>query len=101
MVEQTKTLTKEDWNREAFIDPLAQNPDVGADLNLIANHETELGGIVEQMWKDMVNETKLLEGTIIPEREELTNPIGDLPLTLTLEVEKRIEELSLETECKE
>ena len=94
-MEEQKKLPDDFWTATIDIDPFAQNPEVGAELDLIANHETELGGIVEQMWKDMVNETKLLEGMEIPEREELTNPIGELPVTI------RIQELSPETNTKE
>lgn len=62
------------WTVEVPVDPFAQAPEVGADLTLIAAHEAELESIVQQMWEDMTTETKLLEGTDIPEREELSIP---------------------------
>lgn len=68
---EPKKLPEDFWTVEVDVDPLAQNPDVGADLTKIEKHETELGGIVEKMWRDMVNECKILEGTDIPEREEI------------------------------
>lgn len=46
-------------------------PEAGADLALIEAHETELESIVQQMWKDMTTETKLLDGTEVPERETI------------------------------
>lgn len=55
-------------------DPLAQAPEVGADLTKIAAHEAELESIVQKMWEDMTTETKLLDGTEIPEREEIVIP---------------------------
>lgn len=39
----------------------------GASLEIIDHFEQELESIVEQMWKDMTTETKLLEGTEVPE----------------------------------
>lgn len=71
---EQKKLPDDFWTNPVDIDPFAQSPDVGADLEAIADHQTELGGIVEQMWRDMENETKLLEGTDIPEREEFVIP---------------------------
>jgi hypothetical protein len=62
------------WTAEVPDDPFAQAPEVGADLTLIAAHEAELESIVQQMWEDMTTETKLLDGTEIPEREEISIP---------------------------
>jgi len=90
---EQKKLPDDFWTNPVDIDPFAQSPDVGADLEAIADHQTELGGIVEQMWRDMENETKLLEGTEIPEREEIVIPKPENPE----EVLKQIR-LSPETE---
>lgn len=68
---EPKKLPDDFWTANVDVDPLAQNPDVGAELTKIEEHETELGGIVEKMWKDMQNECKLLEGTELPPREEI------------------------------
>jgi hypothetical protein len=62
------------WTVEVPVDPFAQAPEVGADLTLIEAHTAELESIVQQMWKDMTTETKLLEGTEVPEREEIVIP---------------------------
>lgn len=78
---EPKKLPDNFWTVDIDIDPLAQDIEVGADLKKIEEHETELGGIVEQMWKDMVNETKILNGTEVPERETLTNPFVGVPVT--------------------
>lgn len=96
---EIKKLPDDFWTVEIDVDPLAQDPDVGADLKQIEAHQTELGGIVEQMWKDMACETKLLEGTEIAEREDLDNPFVGVPTTEL--IEKRIEELSTKQETKE
>jgi hypothetical protein len=71
---EEKKLPDDFWTNPVDIDPFAQCPEAGADLEAIADHQTELGGIVEQMWNDMVNETKILEGTEIAEREEIVIP---------------------------
>jgi hypothetical protein len=62
------------WTVEVPIDPFAMAPEVGADLTLIAAHEAELESIVQQMWEDMTTETKILDGTEVPEREEIVIP---------------------------
>jgi hypothetical protein len=62
------------WTAEVPVDPFAQAPEVGADLTLIEAHTAELESIVQQMWEDMTTETKLLEGTDVPEREEIVIP---------------------------
>ena len=62
------------WTVEIPIDPFAMVPDVGADLAKIEAHESELESIVRQMWEDMTTETKLLDGTEVPEREEIVIP---------------------------
>jgi hypothetical protein len=94
-MEEKKELPADFWTATVDVDPLAQTPDVGADLSLIEEHETELGGIVEQMWKDMTNETKILEDTEIPEREDIVIPPPENPD----EVLKQIR-LSPESETK-
>jgi hypothetical protein len=62
------------WTAEVSVDPLAQDPDVGADLTKIEAYTEELESIVQPMWEDMTTETKVLEGTEIPEREEIVIP---------------------------
>jgi hypothetical protein len=62
------------WTVEVPVDPFAQAPEVGADLTLIEAHEAELESIVQQMWEDMTTETKILDGTEVPEREEISIP---------------------------
>lgn len=89
-------LPEDFWTAAVDVDPLAQNPDVGADLTQIEAQQTELGGIVEQMWRDMMNECPIIEGTEIPEREEIVIPREDEE-----EVLKRIKELSIGEETKE
>lgn len=42
-----------------------------ADLEEIEEHTQELAAIVEKMKEDLMNETKLLEGTIIPTYESI------------------------------
>jgi hypothetical protein len=42
-----------------------------AELEEIEEHTQELAAIVEKMKEDLVNETKLLEGTTIPTYESL------------------------------
>jgi hypothetical protein len=76
---EQKKLPDDFWTVTADIDPFAEAPEVGADLEAIADHQTELGGIVEQMMCDMLNEGKLLEGTEIPEREEIVIPKPENP----------------------
>jgi hypothetical protein len=88
-----KKLPDDFWTATVDVDPLAEAPEVGADLESIVDHQTELGGIVEQMWKDMMNEGKILEGTEVPEREEIVIPPPENPE----EVLKQIR-LSPETE---
>ena len=62
------------WTVEVPVDPLAMDPEVGADLTKITAHTAELESLVQQMWKDMTTETKLLDGTEVPEREEIVIP---------------------------
>jgi hypothetical protein len=62
------------WTVEVPVDPLAMVPDVGADLAKIAAHEAELDSLVLQMWEDMTTETKLLDGTEVPEQEAIVIP---------------------------
>ena len=95
---EEKKLPDDFWTNPVDVDPFAQCPEAGADLEAIADHQTELGGIVEQMWNDMVNETKILEGTEIAEREELDNPFVGVPTT---EIVEKGKELSTESNSKE
>jgi hypothetical protein len=67
-------LPEDFWTVEIPVDPLAQAPDVGADLTRLAAHEAELESLVLQMWQDMTTETKLLDGTEVPEQEAIVIP---------------------------
>jgi hypothetical protein len=62
------------WTVEIDVDPFAMNPEVGADLALIEAHASELESLVRQMWEDMTTETKILDGTEIPDREDIVLP---------------------------
>jgi hypothetical protein len=62
------------WTVEVPVDPLAMDPEVGAEIAKIDAHMEELDSIVQQMWEDMTTETKLLDGAEIPEREEIVIP---------------------------
>lgn len=62
------------WTVEVPVDPLAMAPEVGADLTRIEAHTTELESIVQKMWEDMTTETKILDGTEVPERETIEIP---------------------------
>ena len=97
-MEEQKKLPEDFWTAPIDIDPFAQNPDVGADLAVIEAQQTELGGIVEQMWRDMMNECPILEGTELPEREDLDNPFVGVPTT---EVVEKGKELSTDSESKQ
>ena len=90
---EQKKLPDDFWTNPVDIDPFAQSHDVGADLEAIADHQTELGGIVTQMMNDMVNETKILEGTEIPEREEIVIPKPENP-------EEVLKQIRLSTELE-
>lgn len=59
------------WTTEVPVDPFALAPEVGADLTQIQAYTEELESLVQQMWKDMTTETKLLDGTEVPERETI------------------------------
>lgn len=67
----TEKLPADFWTAEVPVDPFAMVPDVGADLTQIAAYTAELESLVQQMWKDMTTETKLLDGTEVPERETI------------------------------
>jgi hypothetical protein len=67
-------LPEDFWTVEIAPDPFALNPDVGADLALIEAHASELESLVQQMWSDMTTETKILDGTEIPEQEAIVIP---------------------------
>lgn len=97
-MEEKKEFPADFWTATVDIDPFAQNPEVGAELVAIEDHQTELGGIVEQMWQDMVNECKILEGTEILDREDLDNPFVGVPTT---EVVEKGKELSIDSESKQ
>lgn len=70
----SEKLPADFWTAEISVDPFAMSPEVGADLTKIAAHEAELESIVRQMWEDMTTETKLLDGTEVPERETIEIP---------------------------
>lgn len=53
--------------------------DFGADLNAIEPFTTELTGIVDKMKEELVNETRILEGTDIP----VYNPLEQNELSAT------------------
>ena len=57
--EDIETLSK------CTAEPIELTP--GASLEIIESFEQELESIVEQMWKDMTTETKLIEGVEVPE----------------------------------
>jgi hypothetical protein len=89
------------WTVEIPEDPLARAPEVGAELSKIAAHEAELDSIVQQMWEDMTTETKLLDGTEVPEREDIVVPRiteEEFKAWLTAENEQAITEESPSTE---
>jgi hypothetical protein len=69
-----RKLPDDFWTVEIPVDPLAMAPEVGADLTKIEAHTAELESIVQQMWEDMTTETKILDGTEVPEREEIVIP---------------------------
>jgi hypothetical protein len=69
-----RKLPDDFWTVEIAVDPFAMAPEVGADLALIEAHEAELETIVQQMWSDMTTETRILDGTEIPEQEEIVIP---------------------------
>ena len=96
LIMEQKKLPEDFWEREADVDPLAQNPEAGAELSEIDGHQTELGGIVEQMWEDMANECVVLEGTYIPEREDIIIPPPENPE----DVMRQIQENEFSTEEK-
>jgi len=62
------------WTVEIDVDPFAMNPEAGADLALLEAHTSELESLVQQMWADMTTETKILDGTEIPEPETIVIP---------------------------
>ena len=62
------------WTATVPVDPFALDPDAGADLTKLEAHEAELESLVQQMWQDMTTETKLLDGTEVPERETIEIP---------------------------
>lgn len=62
------------WTAEVPVDPFAMAPEVGADLTKIEAHTAELDSIVQKMWEDMTTETKILDGTEVPERETIEIP---------------------------
>ena len=67
----TEKLPEDFWTAEVPVDPFAVAPEVGADLTQIAAYTAELESLVQQMWKDLTTETKLLDGTEVPERETI------------------------------
>ena len=67
-------LPEDFWTVDVPIDPFAMAPEAGADLTVIEAHTAELGSIVQKMWEDMTTETKILDGTELPERETIEIP---------------------------
>lgn len=62
---ETKKLPDNFWTLPANIDPFAEYaPHDGAEIEKIEPFSEELETIVQQMWKDMTTETKILEGTL-------------------------------------
>lgn len=76
MTEQKK-LPADFWDNEADIDPFAIEHEAGAELNEIEPHQAELTDIVEKMKEDLLTETRIIEGTEIPEREVIDIPMCD------------------------
>ena len=70
----TETVPVDFWTVEVPVDPFAMAPEVGAELAKIDAHTADLASIVQQMWQDMTTETKLMEGTEIPDRETIEIP---------------------------
>lgn len=63
--EQPKELPADFWTAPIDIDPLADYaPHGGAEIEQVNPFTEELETIVQQMWKDMTEETKILEGTV-------------------------------------
>lgn len=73
-LDMTEKLPATFWVGEVPADPFAQCPEVGAELAKLDAHTAELESIVQQMWEDMATETKLLDGTEVPERETIEIP---------------------------
>ena len=63
--EKPKELPSDFWTVPIDIDPLADYaPHGGAEIAEVEPFSEELETIVQQMWKDMTEETKILEGTV-------------------------------------
>jgi hypothetical protein len=92
---EQKKLPADFWTRNVDTDPFARTIKAGATIHKIERHQIELGKIVEKMQRDLMNEGKILEGTEIPEREDIVIPPPENPE----EVLKQIR-LSPETESK-
>lgn len=87
------------WTVEVPVDPLARVPEVGAELSKIEAHEAELDSIVQQMWEDMTTETKLLDGTEVPDREDIVIPrISEEEFRAWLKTNQSVTEESPSTE---
>ena len=63
--EKPKEPPSDFWTAPVDLDPLAEYaPHEGAEIQEIVPFNEELETIVQQMWKDMTEETKILEGTL-------------------------------------
>jgi hypothetical protein len=63
--EQPKELPSDFWTAPIDVDPLADyEPHGGAEIEEVAPFNEQLETIVQQMWKDMTEECKILEGTL-------------------------------------
>ena len=63
--EQPKELPSDFWTAPIDVDPLADyEPHGGAEIEEVVPFNENLETIVQQMWKDMTEETKILQGTL-------------------------------------
>ena len=64
-IEKPKELPSDFWTVPVDIEPLADYEEHGgAEIQEVEPFNEELETIVQQMWKDMTEETKILEGTV-------------------------------------
>jgi hypothetical protein len=63
--EKPKELPSDFWTAPIDVDPLADyEPHGGAEIEEVVPFNENLETIVQQMWKDMTEETKILQGTL-------------------------------------
>jgi hypothetical protein len=63
--EKPKELPSDFWTAPIDVDPLADyEPHGGAEIEEVVPFNEQLETIVQQMWKDMTEECKILEGTL-------------------------------------